>query len=608
MAAAAREAGVSYGWAKKEEAKPRSGQEYAKEREQAKLPAPKSKDELKPEALRSLEDFEYFRRRYLGRISMPWQIETAEQIVHRLATPEKEFEVENVAPGTGKTTLAHDIAAWVTVRNRRIRGLFGSRIENNGRRQLRRLRRTLERTNPPKAKDEEISRGLAVDAVASLSVDFGFFKPITSDLWKADEFIVAQLDDEPIEEKEPTWSSYGMDSGVLGNRFDFIVWDDVVDKTTIRTLEAMENQRQWWDDEAETRLEPGGLLWLIGQRMAATDLYRYCLDKVVSEEDAEEDEDVDRPRMYHHIRYRAHYDEKCQGHPRGVPDADLAPYPEGCLLDPKRLPWKGKEGLRAIYTAKKRTYLVQYNQEDADPEDTLVQDVWIWGGTDEETGELAPGCTDEYRDLCELPQNLVGPKYSVATVDPSGVKMWAIQWWVHTPEASNQTFLMDLERKAMPANALLDWNANEGVFYGLMEEWQSRSVLLGHPITHWIVETNAAQRYLLQYDHVRRWMARWSVSIIPHTTAVRKLDKDFGPWTIRDHFRFGRIRLPMKQGTGARIQSLKLIDEVTRYPNKGSTDDQVYACWFLFTHLPNIVISGTQAPELWVPSWVKEPA
>lgn len=549
-----------------------------------------------------------FRRVFLGRLSTPWQAETAHRIVELLATDEKEFVVENCPPGVGKTTLEHDVAAWVTARDRGIRGLFGSRAENNARRQLRRLKRTLERTSPPRGRAEDVARGLAVDAELCLAVEFGAFRPPSGgDVWSQDEFVVWQLDDQPIEEKEPTWSCYGMDSAVLSNRFNLIFWDDVVDKTTVRTMDGVENQRQWWDDEGETRLEPGGLLWLVGQRYASVDLYRYALDKAVPVDEDEDGEDVGETRpQYHHVVFRAHYDDRCSPafHKRDAP-----PYPEGCLLDPYRLPWGGSGGLRAIQRTKPTTYQVQYQQEDTDPEGVLVPELWILGGIDPVTGEQYPGCWDEHRGLAELPDGLIGPKVSVATVDPSGKKMWALEWWVHTPAASSQSFLMDLERKAMPANELLDWDQQSGRFTGLMEEWQARSVRLRVPISHWVVEVNAAQRYLLAYDHVRRWQRKWGVAIIPHTTGPRKLDPDHGPWTIREHFHSGRVRLPGRQGPleRARIQSVKLVTEVTHWPNAGYSDDCVMACWFFFTHLPKLIRTSRRRVDqgtLPRPSWM----
>lgn len=572
-----------------------------------KLPGPIPFDELGPEARRAWDDFEFFGYRYMGRLYRPWQVETAETVRARLASPHKEFEVKNAPPGGGKSTLVRDIAAWLTVRDRRLRGLFGSRVENNARRPLRALRRMLERTTPQKAPSELVERGLAVDAQACLAADFGFFKPLSSDIWKADEFVVAQFDDLPIDEKEPTWSCYGMDSGVLSNRFNLIFWDDLVDKTTIRTLDAIKGQRQWWDDEAETRLEPGGLVWLVGQRMAAQDLYRYCLDKPAPLDDDEADEldeeladDPERPRMYGHIVYKAHYDDRCRGRETHRPDAPA--YPDGCLLDPYRLPWRE---CRRIMTAKPLTWQVQYQQEDGNAEGTLAVDAYVYGGVGDD-GTLYPGCVDSDRALCEMPQGLVGPHFSVATVDPSGKKMWAVQWWVYTPEAGGKAWLMDLERKAMPANGLLDWEHDRQQFVGIMDEWQTRSIEMGYPISHWVVEVNAAQKYLLEFDHVRRWMIERKTLVQPHTTGPRKLDEDYGPWVTQEWWKHGRFRLPWSQRGMARVQSLKLIEEATSWPNAGVTDDEVMASWFFVIRLPFIAVQSAPKRQHWRPSWMRE--
>lgn len=552
-------------------------------------------DQLSDRARRGLEDFEFFRRTYLGHISTPWQVDTAHLIARLLDTPDKEFVCENCPPGAGKSTLAVDVATWLIARNRRVRILFGSRVQSNADRSLKRVRRGLERTTPFRAPDEEKALGVSVDAQATLAEDYGLFRPVAADTWRGDEFIVAQFDDELIEEKEPTCSSYGMDSGVLGNRFNFMFWDDVVDKTTIRTMEATEAQRQWWDDEAETRLEPGGVLFLIGQRMAANDLYRYNLDKKIplSEEDSETAMDLPeyerielengQKSKYTHVLYLAHYDDRCQG--RDTHRRDAPAYPDGCLLDPYRMPWKE---LYDIMHTKPATWPVQYQQEDTSKLHTLVNPVWVSGGTDPVEGTLHPGCLDETRKLTQLPEGLKGPKFSICAVDPSPTKMWAIQWWIYTPEASNRLWLMDLLRQRMGGNELLDWNMNTASHYGVMEDWQERSVRLGYPITHWIVEVNAAQKFLLQYQFVANWQSKWHANIIPHSTNRNKIDADLGLDMVKDWWRFGRIRLPYFQGDH-RLASMKLTDECVKHP-KGWTDDQVMAHWFVIHHLPRIAV------------------
>ena len=110
------------------------------------------------------------------------------------------------------------------------------------------------------------------------------------------------------------------------------MWDDLVDRKNVKTQESKDNIREWWDSEAETRLEPGGGLLLQGQRIANTDLYRYCLDK----------KNLDESNKYSHVVYKAHDDALCTE--EHGPDAK--PWPDGCLLDPYRIPWKMLEQVK----------------------------------------------------------------------------------------------------------------------------------------------------------------------------------------------------------------------------------------------------------------------
>ena len=110
------------------------------------------------------------------------------------------------------------------------------------------------------------------------------------------------------------------------------------------------------------------------------------------------------------------------------------------------------------------------------------------------------------------------------------------------------------------------------------------------PITHVIVEANAAQRFLLQYDHVRRWIAKEGVEVVPHTTHRNKSDPEFGVDSIRQHFRFGRYRLPYKRDSQGMFLTRRYIEELTNYPH-GRTDDMVMATWFFEWQLPRLYIS-----------------
>lgn len=590
QAKSAREAGIGIWKARDLDRGYSGGAEARLLREESELRGPVAVEDLCVEAVRALDDFEFFRLRYFGHVSQPWHVEAAVEMVGLLASEGDELVVVNCPPGSGKSTLfAHDIPAWLTVRDREVRGIIGSRTANQASAYTARLRKSFERRLPVQAKERERAQGLAVDAVATLVDDFGRFKPERSELWTREAFFVAQPGDKVVSEKEPTWTAFGMDSGSLGWRVDYLVWDDLVDKST-RSSEAEELQRVWWDDEAESRLEPGGCGVLQGQRLRSTDLYRYNLDKRVLDDDGGE---TDSP-AYRHIVYKAHYEDRCVGdHGR-----DAVPYPEGCLLDPRRLSWGKLQQKRA-----NGKFETVYQQEDVDPSDVLVQKVWLDGGRGVD-GSDHPGCWDRDRGLCELPEGLSMPVLSIVTADPSPTKFWSIQWWVYHP-ASEQRFLMDLVRQSMEAPDFLDWDYNNGAFSGLMDEWQLRSVDLGLPISHWVVEANSAQRFILQYDHVKRWKALRRVDVVPHQTHRNKADPLRGIETIAPHYRFGRVRLP---GRGyARTASLKLYDEVTRWGRDyRGTDDCVMAHWFLEYNLPSLgVVDLSKVPSFRRPSWMR---
>ena len=87
---------------------------------------------------------------------------------------------------------------------------------------------------------------------------------------------------------------------------------------------------------------------------------------------------------------------------------------------------------------------------------------------------------------------------------------------------------MDLERTPMEAGEFLDYNPATRQFTGLLDEWVNTSRELALPITHVVVEDNAAQRFLLQYQTVHQWIASRGVEIIPHSTHRNKSYPEYG--------------------------------------------------------------------------------
>ena len=513
------------------------------------------------EAYRSLEDFAFFRRRYFGRESTPWQVRSAYDCLKAYESDDREYLVINCPPGSGKSTLfTCDIVTWMIVRDRSIRIQVGSRTERQARMYVGRVKRALEREAPLRADADSLAKGIAFDAEACLFDDFGAFKPDgRSDLWAQNALVVRQQDQTMIDDKEPTLSAWGQDSGFLGGRFDFIIWDDLVDMRNTRTDESRDKLREWWSTEAETRLEPAGALIMQGQRIHRSDLYRYALDQTT----------LDDEKKYRHIVYRAHDDDNCkQQHDPGV-----EAWPKGCLLDPHRIPWRV---LEAAKRNNPRVYAVQYQQEDGDADGGLVDPAWLYGGVDAE-GYPAPGCFDSERRRGEVPPHLKDSAWSFVTVDPSPTEWWGIIWWVYDP-ATNNRYVVEIHRERLGPEQFLSLDLDTFEYTGLMCALRERSINAGFPIRDVIVEVNAAQRWLLQQPHVQHWMDATGVRFIPHTTSVNKSDPKFGVESLGDYFRQGKIRIPYSDIV-ARRSAEPFVSELLAYPD-GDTDDLVLSCWF----------------------------
>ncbi len=517
-------------------------------------------DQMVPQAVdedaqAALDDFALFRLRYTGRRSTPWQERAAYEVLRLLSTDDREYSVINCPPGSGKSTLfTHDIPAWLIARDRTIRIQLGARTERQARMYVGRLKRTLERDAPLKQDPDLIARGLVVDAQAAMAADYTPFQPEgRSDLWRHDALVARQTSGQALDDKEPTVSAWGQDSGFLGGRFDLVVWDDLVDRRNTKTDEARTALREWYSTEAETRLEPGGLFILQGQRIAADDLYRYALDlKTLN----------DRPK-YHHIVYKAHDEDHCQG----THDEKAGPWPDGCLLDPWRLPWKT---LQTVEQNEPRTYNLQYQQRDDIVLGGLVQQAWLEGGVDAD-GFLAPGCYDRDRGL--RPPD--GMQAGFLTIDPSPSEFWGIGWWAWDGQRLS---LVRCKRTRLQASGFLDYNIESGRFAGLLQDWWYESQATNAPINLVVVEINAAQKYLVTQPHVQKWQTTTGCTINPHITARNKADPEWGVESLERWFKNGLVRLPFA-GPEARLNIHPLVDEAKKYPT-GATTDMVMMAWF----------------------------
>ena len=561
-----------------------SGGEWRAAREERLVPEtplrPVEWSDAAREALADRSGF-LFCKRYAG-----WELSPFQQTVWRTCEdlweePERSFGCLNGPPGGGKSTSLVGFAAKQTVLNRAIRGMFMSGAKSLAEKNTRRTRMLLSRASP------------MVGAVSTLAKDFGRFKPLQGgDVWRADEFTVLQMDGELTEEKEATWTAFGFDSIWVGNRINLLFGDDLDTTKSIRNLDIVEANWEVFDNELEPRLEPGGLLLLAQQRLGAFDFSAHVTSKVILPDDDDgEAEDPDGSFQYTHMRHKVHYEEVCRDLPveerRLLHRPDAPAYPEGCLLDPRRLSYRDvRKAMR-----NPQTFKMVYQQEDPGDDDALVQRLWIDGGRDAD-GNVYIGCWDKDRGAWELPRRadgtvaLDGKVFGVLTADPSPTEYWACHAYVYHP-ASEQRFLLDVHNEKMEAPDFLEWDVYKQAWTGLAEDWWHLYQRLGVPLTHLIFEKNVANRFVTQYDHFHRWRRARKVEYLEHDTNRNKADENYGVQMIASTYKFGQIRLPGKQNNPGRMGAIKLVDEVLRYPHARRTDN-VMAQWFLEHNIPKL--------------------
>jgi hypothetical protein len=139
---------------------------------------------------------------------------------------------------------------------------------------------------------------------------------------------------------------------------------------------------------------------------------------------------------------------------------------------------------------------------------------------------------------------------------------------------------------------------------GILQEWYEKSLSCGFPMSTLLFEQNAAQRFVLHTEAFRRWQQATGVRVIGHEThAGNKLDPELGPQILRELYKRGLVRLP-GGSPNAQFASLKLIDEVTKYP-KGRTNDLVMSQWFGEANLNHIYSREPKIRMTPVPTWLR---
>jgi len=150
--------------------------------------------------------------------------------------------------------------------------------------------------------------------------------------------------------QDPQISVFGVGNSVTGRRSTIQFFDDLIDKDTVRTVEANNKTREWYSGAVPT-LEPGGYRKMIGTYYHHSDLYKFIeregiFDKVVVRPIKENNEFIYKwwtPKVFKDAtRGMTEYDKSCQYFLNPMPIEDQAfppPQPTYTELPDGDLTW-----------------------------------------------------------------------------------------------------------------------------------------------------------------------------------------------------------------------------------------------------------------------------
>lgn len=110
---------------------------------------------------------------------------------------------------------------------------------------------------------EQILRNQRVQEV------FPHLRPSPHGGWGANSITIER----PTLAKDPSIQALGVAGPLVGSRVDVLVLDDVLDLENTRTAEQREKLLDWYESTAQTRVTADGEVWAIGTPWAADDLY-----------------------------------------------------------------------------------------------------------------------------------------------------------------------------------------------------------------------------------------------------------------------------------------------------------------------------------------------
>jgi len=366
-------------------------------------------------------------------------------------------------------------------------------------------------------------------------------------------------------DKDPTVQALGLGGQIYGTRADLIILDDTI---TTKNAREIDKQMILLDREIESRLpsdqEGGGLLLVLGTRVAPQDLYRELQDVL----------DADDEPVWTYFRMPAVLD-----YGDGDSESWLTLWPEK---------WNGKSLARR---RRGSSWNLVYQQLNIDDEMTFPAEAVNCSIN----GARFPGPLTA--DGVHHRKGGMNGLYVVGGLDPAATGNTAI-------------VITALDRDTEKRYVLDGWNRPNATAEEIIKKIKYFTEVYG--LHEWVIEKNAVQRFIAQLPEIVDFVRSRGCKITEHYTTANKFDADWGVQTMAPLFescgrpdeknKFGRwkrtpekalIELPSpRQNDWVN----DLIQQLTIWQPEGMAQkaktDLVMALWFTHIAISRIIKRG----------------
>lgn len=326
--------------------------------------------------------------------------------------------------------------------------------------------------------------------------------------------------------KDPTVEAVGLGGQIYGGRFDVIICDDVIDN---ENAHRHADHVDWLMTILDSRLPPeGGLLMVLGTRIAATDLYSE-LRKLTDENDEQFFSYLSQPAVLEYgptgqkdewvtlwpwtncTELDAHAELRCIACMASSSDC-ACESPEVMWCKPR---WTGAKLARKRFPLGERRWSLVWQQQQI-PDDATFNQRAVEASINRSrrNGPLTAGGMGH-------PADGMNGMYVIGGLDPATVGNTAM-------------IVVALDRARKKRYVLDGYNA-AGISPATMRE-RVKLLTRQYGVNEWVIERNAFQRFLTQDPELNAFLRERGCKLTEHYTTGNKLDPDFGVMSLAPLF------------------------------------------------------------------------